>query len=197
MTARPVRDVAGLVLTGGSSRRMGRDKAALPIGGRSLAARVAACLSDVVAPVLEVGPGRSGLRVAPEDRPGAGPLTALVAGWRALTAGGHRGPVVVVACDLPRVSDPLLRLIASYPGSGSVVPVVDGRPQPLCARFSASALAHGAAIVGAGGQSLGPLLEHPDVRWLEPSQWSRVADSADFADVDTPADLARLGLVPG
>jgi molybdenum cofactor guanylyltransferase len=197
MRGRPVRGVAGLLLTGGSSRRMGRDKAALPIGGRSLAARVAASLSQVVEPVLEVGPGRSGLALAPEDRPGAGPLAALVAGWRALTAEGHSGPVVVVACDLPRVSEPLLRLIASHPGSGSVVPVVNGRPQPLCARFSASALGHGVVMVDAGRRSLGPLLDHPDLSWLEPSQWSRVASDADFADVDTPADLARLGLVSG
>ena len=197
MTGRPVSGVAGLVLTGGSSRRMGRDKATLTIGGRSLAEHVAACLSQVVAPALEVGPGRSGLTMAPEDRPGAGPLTAVVAGWRALSAQGHRGPVVVVACDLPRVSEPLLRVIASHPGSGSVVPVVDGRPQPLCARFSAPALDHGAVMVGAGRRSLGPLLEHPDVHWLERSQWSRVADDADFADVDTPADVVRLGLVSG
>lgn len=196
MTGRPVRGVAGLLLTGGSSRRMGgRDKATLLVGGRSLAARVGASLSEVAAPVLEVGPGRSGLPLAPEDRPGAGPLTALVAGWSALTQGGHRGPVVIVACDLPRVSEPLLRLIASHPGSGSVVPVVDGRPQPLCARFSASALGHGAVMVGAGRRSLGPLLEHHDVHWLEPSEWSGVADGTDFADVDTPADLARLGLL--
>lgn len=175
---------------------MGRDKASLLVGGQSLAGRVAACMSQVVAPVLEVGPGRTGLPQAPEDRPGAGPLTAIVAGWRALTADGHRGPVVVVACDLPRVSERLLRLIAGHPGSGSVVPVVDGRPQPLCARFSASALAHGAMMMDAGRRSLGPLVEHRDVVLLEPSEWSRVADGADFADVDTPEDLARLGLDP-
>jgi molybdopterin-guanine dinucleotide biosynthesis protein A len=186
-----------LVLTGGSSRRMGRDKATLRIGGQSLAERVAGCLSQVVAPVLEVGPGRTALPVAPEDRPGAGPLSALVAGWHALMAEDHHGPVVVVACDLPRVTGPLLRFIALHPGVGSAVPVVDGRPQPLCARFSASALAHGAEMVGTGRRSLGALLEHPDVRWLEPSQWSRVADGADFVDADTPDDLARLGLVPG
>jgi molybdopterin-guanine dinucleotide biosynthesis protein A len=176
---------------------MGRDKATIPLGAQSLAERVAGCLPQVLAPVLEVGPGRSGLRVVSEDRPGAGPLVALVAGWRALTAEGHAGPVVVLACDLPKMSEPLLRFIAGRPGSGSVVPVVDGRPQPLCARYSASALDHAAMKVGAGWQSLAPLLQHPDVRWLERSQWSRVADSAEFADVDTPADLARLGLVLG
>src|SRR5205807_1911161 len=83
----PVPGVAGLVLTGGTSSRMGRDKAALPVGGQTLAERVAGRLSGVVAPVLEVGPGRCGLPVAPEDRPGAGPLAALVAGP---PAGAHR-----------------------------------------------------------------------------------------------------------
>jgi len=190
----PVPGVAGLVLTGGSSSRMGRDKAALPIGGQTLAERVAGRLSEVVAPVLEVGPGRCGLPVAPEDRPGAGPLAALVAGWSTLEAGGRRGPVVVLACDLPNVSERLLRFLATRPGSGSVVPVVDGRPQPLCARFSASALDHAALMAAAGWRSLAPLLEHTDVRWLEPSEWSRVADRVEFADVDTPADLDRLGL---
>jgi molybdopterin-guanine dinucleotide biosynthesis protein A len=197
MSGLPVPGVAGLVLTGGSSRRMGRDKAALRIDGQSLAERVAGLLSHVVAPVLEVGPGRSGLPVVRENPPGAGPLVALVDGWGALRAEGHRGPVIVLACDLPKVSEALLRLIASHGGSGSVVPVVDGRPQPLCGRYSAAALDHGAVMVGAGWQSLMPLLQHPDVRWLERSQWGRVADSADFADVDTPADLARLGLVVG
>jgi hypothetical protein len=52
-------------------------------------------------------------------------------------------------------------------------------------------------MVDAGRRSLGPLLDHPDVSWLEASQWSRVAAEADFADVDTPADLVRLGLVSG
>jgi hypothetical protein len=52
-------------------------------------------------------------------------------------------------------------------------------------------------MVDAGRRSLKPLLAYPDVRWLEESQWSEVAESEDFADVDTPADLTRLGLMPG
>jgi molybdopterin-guanine dinucleotide biosynthesis protein A len=195
MRGEPVPGVAGLVLTGGSSRRMGRDKATLAVEGRPLAERVGRRLSSVVAPALEVGPGRSGLPVADEARPGAGPLAAAVAGWRALTARGHHGPVVVVACDLPNVSAPLLRFLATRPGSASVVPVVDGRPQPLCARFSPAALDHGATMVGAGWRSMTTLLQHRDVQLLERSEWSQVAGSADFDDVDTPADLARLGLV--
>jgi molybdopterin-guanine dinucleotide biosynthesis protein A len=102
--------------------------------------------------------------------------------------------VVVLACDLPLISGPVLRLLASHGSPGSVVPVVDGRPQPLCARFSVAALQHGARSAAAGWRSLAPLLDHGDVVWLEESDWAGVADRRSFTDVDTPADLARLGL---
>jgi molybdopterin-guanine dinucleotide biosynthesis protein A len=194
VTVHVVPGVAGLVLTGGSSRRMGRDKASLPLGEATCAERVAARLSHVVTPTLEVGPGRSGLSTVREERPGAGPLSALASGWEALGKMGHRGPVVVLACDLPLISEPLLRLLAGHASSGSVVPVVDGRTQPLCARFSAAALEHGARSAAAGWRSLAPLLEHEDVVWLEEPAWTGVADRRTFTDVDTPADLARLGL---
>jgi molybdopterin-guanine dinucleotide biosynthesis protein A len=196
VTADVVPGVAGLVLTGGSSRRMGRDKASLPLGEATCAERVGARLSQVVAPTLEVGPGRSGLSTVREEPPGAGPLSALAAGWKALGTRGHRGPVVVLACDLPLISESLLRFLASHPSPGSVVPVVDGRPQPLCARFSAAALQHGAGSAAAGRRSLAPLLRDADVVWLGEREWSGVADRRTFTDVDTPADLARLRLSP-
>nr|MDP9020189.1 NTP transferase domain-containing protein [Actinomycetota bacterium] len=58
--------VAGLLLTGGASRRMGRDKALLAVHGLPLAQRTAGVLAAVVAPVLEVGPGRSTLPAVQE-----------------------------------------------------------------------------------------------------------------------------------
>jgi molybdopterin-guanine dinucleotide biosynthesis protein A len=67
----------------------------------------------------------------------------------------------------------------------------------LCARFSSSALAHAARMAGVGRRSLATLLEHPDVVWLDERHWSHVAEPSDFADIDTPADLTRLGLAPG
>ncbi|MST35182.1 NTP transferase domain-containing protein, partial [Acidimicrobiaceae bacterium USS-CC1] len=54
-------DVAALLLTGGRSRRMGRDKAALVVGGRTLAQRTADLLrrAGLGGPLLELGPGVS------------------------------------------------------------------------------------------------------------------------------------------
>ncbi|HET6809541.1 MAG TPA: NTP transferase domain-containing protein, partial [Acidimicrobiales bacterium] len=120
---------------------MGFDKATMVVEGRVSAVRLAAALTAVARPVLEVGPGRSGLASVSEDPPGSGPLVAIAAGWRALTERGHGGPVLVLACDLPLVDEEVLRLLAGWPGPASVVPVVAGRDQPLCARWSAADLA--------------------------------------------------------
>src|SRR5580704_6177217 len=82
----------GLLLTGGSSRRMGQDKATLVLAdGRTFAQTVAACLSQVADPVLEIGPGKSGLIAIADELPGSGPLAALSTGWRSLVDSGHSG----------------------------------------------------------------------------------------------------------
>ena len=49
--------VAGLILTGGASRRMGFDKAKMVIEGEPIRQRLIGVLCEVASPVLEVGPG--------------------------------------------------------------------------------------------------------------------------------------------
>ena len=131
------KQVAGMLLTGGASRRMGSDKAMLEVGGVANAVRLAGLLREVSGPVLEVGPGRSGLRALSEQPPGQGALAAVAAGGSALRELGCARPALVLACDLPFVGGAVLRFLVGWPGTGSVVPVVGGRPQPLCARWSA------------------------------------------------------------
>jgi molybdenum cofactor guanylyltransferase len=177
---------------------MGRDKASIVLGdGRTCAQTVASRLVEVADPVLEVGPGTSALPAVPDDRPGAGPLVGLATGWAALAGRGYCGPVLVVACDLPSISVPLLELLARAPGEGTVVPVVGGRPQPLCARFGVAALDRCRTLVDEGRRSLMALLDGTPVTWLGPDVWSEIVDQRCFADIDTPADLARLTVRSG
>jgi molybdenum cofactor guanylyltransferase len=185
---------AGILLTGGTSRRMGFDKASMLIDGVPCAARVAAVLRAVVADAVEVGPGVSGLRAVQEDPPGGGPLVGLCAGARALNEVGTVQSALVLACDLPLVTEDLLRTLADWPGNRSVVPIIDGRPQPLCARWFAEDLAAAAELVAAGRRSMRSLLERPGVDLVAEARWPGPVDRRAFSDVDTPADLQRIGL---
>jgi molybdenum cofactor guanylyltransferase len=184
--------VAGVLLTGGASRRMGRDKALLTVAGRSLAERAAQLLAAVAAPVVEVGPGYAGLAAVQEEPPGSGPLAGLCAGAAELERLGSDRPVLLLAVDMPFVTVPLLRLLAERPGRPTAVPVADGRPQPLCARYGADALEVAPRLLATGERSLRGLLAGIDVGWVEPAEWAAVAGPDAFVDVDTPADLTRL-----
>jgi molybdopterin-guanine dinucleotide biosynthesis protein A len=181
---------AGVLLTGGASRRMTTDKAAIVWRGETLAARAARVLTAACDPVIEVGSGATELRCVREDPPGSGPLAALVAGARAM---GSRGPVVLLACDLPFVEPPIISLLAEWPGRPTVIPVVDGRLQYACARYGSDALARAEIALAAGDYSLRAAGEG-DHDELSESEWRAVGATDTFADVDTPADLRRLGL---
>jgi molybdopterin-guanine dinucleotide biosynthesis protein A len=173
---------------------MGHDKATLVIDGEPSARRVGALLAGVVHPALEVGRQCSGLAAIADDHPGEGPLAALAAGWSALSGAGHEGSVVVLACDLPLVTSAFIRWLAQHPGEGSIVPLVEGRLQPLCARWSAPDLRRSVERAAHGTRSLRELLDEMDPVTVGPSDWAGVALPSVLADVDTPDDLERLGL---
>src|SRR6478736_6845594 len=146
-----MRQMAGVLLTGGASTRMGTDKARLVVAGETLAARAARALSSVCDPVVEVGPRVSGLPAVEEEPRGAGPLVALLAGVGAL---GNPRVVVLLACDLPFGEPAVLQLLVERPGWGTVVPVVDGRFQYACARYGPASFDEAVASLHHGASSL-------------------------------------------
>jgi molybdenum cofactor guanylyltransferase len=184
--------VAGLLLTGGRSSRLGADKADLRMGnGGTLSARTAGLLGTVAEPVIEVGPGRTALRAVADS--GEGPLAAVAAGATALRSGSGLTAALVVATDLPLLTAGLLSWLAAHPAPGSVVPVAAGRSQPLCARYSAADLDVAVAIVGAGRRSMRDLLDAIEPVYVDEDEWVPAAgDPSALQDVDTPADLVRL-----
>jgi molybdopterin-guanine dinucleotide biosynthesis protein A len=185
---------AGILLTGGGSRRLGIDKAGLLIDGETLAVRAGRRLAAVCDPVVEVGSGRSGRAAIREEPPGSGPLAALAAAGTHLRDRGHRGSALLLAVDLPGVDEPLLEFLRDWPGEPTAIPAVAGRLQLVCARYGTDALMAAASLVAGGVRSLHELLDVVDHDVLEEDAWRPVAAAEAFADVDTPADAARLGI---
>ncbi|UVI30001.1 molybdenum cofactor guanylyltransferase [Paenibacillus spongiae] len=115
--------LSGIILAGGQSTRMGRDKALLDIGGKPLLSRIAGqMLTAGIHPVaVAVGEGQKeeqyrSILCDREGRvdfvrdiyPGCGPLAGLHAALSALPA----GYAFVMACDMPVLSGSLLRRMA-------------------------------------------------------------------------------------
>jgi molybdopterin-guanine dinucleotide biosynthesis protein A len=185
---------AGLLLTGGSSRRLGTDKAILLLQGERLVDRSLRLLGEVSDPMIEVGPGYGEGPSVCESPPGAGPLAALGAGASALAAANFRGAVLVLAVDLPGIDAAVLTWLVEHPAPATVVPIVDGIPQTLCARYGADALDAVPALLAAGERSLQALLATVPVHMARIDEWGSAVSPAAFADVDTPEDAAHAGI---
>ncbi len=165
---------------------MGRDKATLAVGGHTWAQRTGSLLAAVASPAIEVGPGRSGLGAVGDGCPGAGPLAALATGAGELRRLGWSGAALVLATDLPMITEGMLRWLAAYPSDHAVVPLANERPQPLCARYPPSALDQAGVLVAAGARSMHALLACLTVTWVGPDQWVPAAGgTAALSDVDT------------
>ena len=168
-----------LVLCGGRSRRMGRDKASLSCGGMTLAERQAAKARALGVPVLFCGPAPGG---TPDVFPGLGPLAGLHAG---LLACG-RPHALVLPADLPLVpAEELLRLARLHleGGAQATLAVAAGRLQPLCGAYDAALAPRIAAYLASGRRRVSGFLFSVSFRAAP----SPLPDSC-WLNVNTPED---------
>ncbi|MDE0231673.1 MAG: molybdenum cofactor guanylyltransferase [bacterium] len=174
-----------MILAGGRSRRMGRDKAMTLLDGRTLLDWVSAALSLVVSEVIVVGREEAGsLRAIPDALPGGrGPSAGIVTGLRA--AGG--GPIVVLGVDQPWVRPATLAALLGVRPQPAIP--MDGQYQVTCATYPAKSLCLLTAIARdqRSLQPQAPLLEGTVVL---PERWrSWGEDGRSWFSVDSPDDL--------
>jgi molybdenum cofactor guanylyltransferase len=126
-------EAEGFVLAGGRSSRMGRDKALLQLGGRSLLDIALDKLRALPLPAPpRVAGGRSG--AIADLHPGCGPLS----GMEAALAASSRPLNVFLPVDVPLLPAQFLLWMlrrAQITGAMVTVPRINGRPQPLCAVY--------------------------------------------------------------
>ena len=179
-----------VILAGGLSRRMGRDKAALPAGEGTLIEHLARRLAPVVDETIIAG-GSAGQNLpgvtAVDDRyPGLGPLAGIHAGLLAA-----RFPLVwVVGCDLPDVDPGLAALLCGLAGDvDAVVPRVDSEPQGVCAVYVRSLAPRIDRLLAAGERRVKMLLAASKVRYVTPEELRAVdPELRSFRNINTPAD---------
>lgn len=186
----------GVILTGGKSRRMGRDKLPLQVGPVPLLDRVHDALSSRCAEVLVAGGGDhapAGARRVPDLRPGRqGPLAGIEAG---LLAARH-GRVFVAAGDMPFLAGGLVAYLLGLlsEGTPAVVPVLANGSHPLCAAYHAREVSPAvAAALDRGERSARGLVEGlRGVRYVGAEELRRFGDpDLLLANVNSPEDLAR------
>ncbi|WP_232375452.1 molybdenum cofactor guanylyltransferase [Mycolicibacterium baixiangningiae] len=181
--------LAAVVLAGGASRRMGRDKATVVVDGSTLVERVVATVSERSSPVFVIAaPGQPlpelSAQVLRDEVRGVGPLLATGRGLRAAAQAGHRW-AFVCAVDLPHLTMDFVDDLA-VPAARLGVDVVlpwDGRDHYLAAIYRTSLADHISTLVAAGERSMRALVDTVDTqRIVMPEQRA-------LTNANTPDDL--------
>ena len=183
--------IYGLVLAGGESRRMGRDKALLVREGRSQLAHIAALLEGITGRVYvssrqeqQDDPERSRFENIVDRYEGIGPIAGILSAMDA----HPNADWLVVACDLPNIDEPTLSFLIEKAKQKQPFTAFksdyDGLPEPLCALYRCGSDAIIRRFVEDGIVCPRKILMRSDTLLLE--QPNPVA----LDNINTPDDLA-------
>jgi molybdenum cofactor guanylyltransferase len=189
---------AAIILAGGRSTRLGRDKASEPLLGRPLLQWVVDRVQPLTAEIvivrakgqqLQLIEAAAHLTVVRDAFPGSGPLGGLFTGLQAMRSGS----ALAVACDMPLLQTPLLaELLRLALEHEAVVPVQDGLPQPLCAAYRKACLPAVHRHLVAGELKLTSFLDKVATHYVASNVWSRLdPEGLSFLNINTDEDLDR------
>lgn len=179
-----------MVLAGGASRRMGRDKATLPFDGSTLVERVVAAVSGRCAPVFVIAaPGQPlpelSAQVLRDEVRGVGPLVATGRGLRAAAEAGC-DLAFVCAVDMPYLSGELIDTLVgpAVRLQADIVLPWDGRDHYLAGIYRTDLTQRISGLVAAGERSMRALAESVDTQRIVMDAQQRA-----LTNVNTAADL--------
>lgn len=183
--------VSGIVLAGGRSVRMGKDKMQLVWGRYTLLEQTVCRLQGITDDVLVVG-GQEGACFLPgarkvQDRyKGRGPLGGIHAG---LLEAKHAA-VMVLSCDMPFATVELMAFLASKSEEfAAVVPRCEGRVEPLCAVYARSCLPVIEDLLQAGENQVRQVFGKVTTCYVEEAELQRFGDAKQlFFNLNTPQD---------
>ena len=197
-------EIAGFILAGGASSRMGRDKGLLEIGGEPLVLRTARVVTSLLGKVIVIGGSREyeglGLITIPDEplasvgsaqapsRKHEGPLAGILT---ALHASSKRWNLIL-ACDLPYMHKNWLRwLLARAPASNAqiVIPETENGLEPLAALYQQACAGEISAAVARGTRKITDALAKLEKEVLRPDDWAAEDPSGRvLMNMNTPGD---------
>jgi len=191
-------DLTGIILVGGKSRRMGRDKAFITWEGAPLFEKVLHIFRESFTTVLLVGGdveryGKYRERILPDLYPGSA-LGGLYTGLFHAAS----DYIFVASCDMPYPSAALLRYLCSLKdGYDCVVPETAQALEPLFAVYAKSALPAMLDLLESGNFRIYDLYPRLRTRFVGVAELAPFAqDGRSFVNVNTPDDFALLAKEP-
>lgn len=183
--------MTGIILAGGRSSRMGSPKALLPFDGEPLIVHIVNRLQRLFDEIVVVAAPEQQLPELPvtlvrDDVAFQGPVGGISCGLRA----AHGEVCFVTSCDSAFSSAPFIsHLISLAPGFDAVVPLWEGRLQPLQAVYRRTVLPFLEAQFANGELRLVSVYDKVTTRFVEEDEIRRFDPQGDsFFNMNTPGD---------
>jgi molybdenum cofactor guanylyltransferase len=189
------RDITGIILVGGKSLRMGRDKAFLQIAGKPLFEGVLEVFRDEFERIVLAGDraerfSACNLPVIPDIYPGSA-LGGIFTGLHH----AETRYIFVSSCDLPFPNGEILRYICSLrDGFDAVVPSTANGHEPLFALYSKSCLKAIKGLLERGECCAYAYFHQIRVRYVPHEEIAALdREGTAFLNINTPEDFAKIG----
>ena len=190
--------MSSIILGGGLSTRLGKDKIQLDIAGESLLTRTVNRLSHISADIIIViaqnqeipsATASANVRFITDSQYRKGPLIGLYSGLKA----SHDEYSLVVACDMPFLSTGLLQyMMDNADGFDAVIPMVDGEVEPLHSVYSRNCIRSIETMIQENNLKVRDLLDTINVRYVEQPEIDLYdPEHLSWFNINTPADLER------
>lgn len=188
-------DVAGVILAGGESSRMGRNKALLEVNGERMIETAYRRMAELFDEVLLVTNTPESYDFIPcrkiaDIHPGMGPLGGIHAALSSSVA----ERAFVIACDMPGLNPRLIRELCGIEGGGDVViPETPGGLEPLHAVYSKSCLPKMEQMLFAGERRILSFFDLAQVRLVPRGRIAALdPEYASFRNINTQEDYRLL-----
>lgn len=191
-----MKDITGVLLAGGKSRRMGLDKRFLQLGGETLLKRALSVyerlFSEILIVVAEPVPELNdmGHQIVTDLIPNCATLGGLYTGLSVT----RRPRVFAAACDMPFLNPAVIGHLLQYCDDDVVMPQLAGGVQPMHAVYSKACLPYFQRMMAMDNLSIQAVLENPGLRIrLVPENVLRTFDTEllSFLNLNTPEDAER------
>ena len=189
-------EVSLAIIAGGKSSRMGRDKAFLELGGKTLIERVITASADLGQSETILITNKPdeyrhlGLEMHTDILPDKGSLGGI---YTALAQAAHPA-VLVLACDMPFIKTELLRFMIAQLDEATdiVVPRVEGYPQGMHAIYRKTCLPPIREQLQANRLKIIRFYGKMRVRYLDEADYAPYdAEGRSFTNLNTPAELEQ------
>jgi len=190
-----IHGITGVILAGGESRRMGSDKALLPIRGARFIDHIYRSLSELFEEVIIVTNSPSlyesiPCRKVPDIYHAQGSLAGIHSG----VCHARNERVFVVACDMPFIDPDVVRHICARATTADVViPVGEHGSEPLHALYGKSCLSAMEEALDAGKKRIVSFFPQVNVAEIGEDEWSSCdPEGLSFRNINTPQEYFSL-----